>query len=216
MEIEEKKRRIAVGMGIILILFFVAWWTPSQVILPVPFTAQAPTDNWTNNKDCEEASITMAYAYLTGNTTENIPATIALGAIATLKRWEQSTIGYDADTGADETSRMAKEAFGLNVRQIHDYTENDLKRAIANRQVVLLPINARLLGNPQYKDTGPTYHMVVVRGYSDAGFIVNDPGTDAGNGNVYTFETLQKAAADWNNVTQMMEPARKIALVISR
>jgi hypothetical protein len=81
---------------------------------------------------------------------------------------------------------------------------------------VLLPINARKLGNPKYQDTGPLYHMIVVRGYSEKAFIVNDPGTNEGNGNTYTFEVLKTAASDWNEAAKKMESDRKIALVLSK
>jgi hypothetical protein len=58
--------------------------------------------------------------------------------------------------------------------------------------------------------------MIVVRGYDTSGFIINDPGTMHGNGVFYSFETLRKAAADWNNSAKIMDSTVKIALILSR
>lgn len=189
---------------------------PDTLLLAVPFTDQAPTGKWDRNEDCEEASITMANAYLNGNRDDKLPPLVAQGYITALRKWEAANIGYNEDTGAYATSQMAEGTFGIKVRQIKDYTEEDLKRALADDHVVLLPINARLLGNATYAQSGPFYHMLVVRGYNASGFIVNDPGTAAGNGMLYPFATLQKAAADWNNSAKDMDSTIKIALILSK
>ncbi len=189
---------------------------PATLNLAVPFTDQAPTGNWDRNEDCEEASITMANAFLNGNHDTTLPSDVALTYITSLKNWEAANIGYNANTGAYATSSMAEGAFGITVRQIANYTENDLKRALADGHVVLLPINAQLLGNTTYLNGGPLYHMIVVRGYNTSGFIVNDPGTTDGNSNAYSFATLHNAAADWNNSAKIMDSTIKIALVLSK
>ncbi len=208
---------IIVGVGVI---FFttqhIKTSSRTSVILQVPFSSQAPNSNWDRNEDCEETSIMMANAYLTGSTEDKLPREAAQNAINTLKTWEAANLGYNANTGAEATTRMAEGAFGLKIKKITDYTEKDLKNAIDDHHPVLLPINARLLGNPKYQDTGPLYHMVVVRGYDAKGFYVNDPGTEGGDGNQYTYDILKKAAADWNQVTKQMEPQSKIALVVSK
>jgi hypothetical protein len=72
------------------------------------------------------------------------------------------------------------------------------------------------LGDPAYAESGPTYHMIVVRGYNASGFIVNDPGMTQGNNMVYSFETLKRAAADWNNSAKIMDSTIKIALILSK
>ena len=189
---------------------------PQTLILQVPFSPQAPTDNWSRNEDCEETSITMANAFLTGNTTNELPAGAAQEAINNLKQWENANLGYNIDTGANATARMGEGAFGLKISQIPNFTEDDLKKALVDGHPVLLPINAKLLANAQYRNEGPTYHMIVLRGFKGSRFIINDPGTNNGNGNEYSFTLLKKASADWNNTTKTMDPNRKIALVVSR
>lgn len=207
---------VIVLAAVVLAIFFGKKSAPQSVVLQVPFTPQAPTDHWSRNEDCEETSLTMANAYLDGQTQDQMSATDAQKAINALKTWEGVNIGYNANTGADATTQMARGAFGLLVNQIKDYSEADLKNELAKNHVILLPINARLLNNPKYLDNGPLYHMIVVRGYRGDDFIVNDPGTDSGDGNVYNFSTLKNAAADWDNGAQKMDPSRKIALVLSK
>jgi hypothetical protein len=190
---------------------------PFSVLLPIPFTSQAPNGNWDRNEDCEETSITMVMAFLNGQTGNTISPADAQKSINLLKDWENANIGYNQDTGAEATTRMAEGAFGLKVSQIRDFTEDDLKKALSENHPVLLPINAKLMNNPKYINGGPQYHMIVIRGYRLNGkFVVNDPGTVEGNGNEYTFETLKNAAADWNHPAQQMEPNSKIALVLSK
>jgi hypothetical protein len=156
----------------------------------------------------------MANAFLTGTTEDRLPAAAAQNAINNLKAWEQTNLGYNANTGVDATTKMAEGAFGLTITQIQNFTEGDLKNALAAKHPILLPINAKLLGSPQYAVDGPTYHMIVIRGFKGDTFIVNDPGTDNGDGNEYSFDILQKASADWNNTTQSIDLTRKFALVI--
>jgi len=207
---------VALGLVLAIVLNTHKPPLPFAVILQIPFTSQAPNGNWDRNEDCEETSIAMSTAFLNGQTGNLMAAADAQRAINQLKEWENINIGYNADTGADATKRMAQGAFGLKVQMIVDYSELDLKEALAADHPVLLSINAKILNNPKYRNSGPQYHMFVVRGYHNGKFIVNDPGTESGNGNEYTFEVLKKAAADWNQSTRSMDPNSKIALVLSK
>src|SRR5579863_5518926 len=72
---------------------------PPTLILQVPFSTQAPDDSWSRNEDCEETSITMANAYLTGSTEDKLPPAAAQNAINNLKAWENANLGYNANTG---------------------------------------------------------------------------------------------------------------------
>ena len=186
------------------------------VILQVPFSTQAPDDSWSRNEDCEETSITMANAFLSGGMEDKMPADAAQASINNLKQWEQANLGYNANTGVDATTQMAEGAFGLTITQIQNFTETDLKNALSAGHPILLPINAKLLGNTQYANGGPIYHMIVIRGFKGDAFIVNDPGTTGGDGNEYMFAILQKASADWNETTKSIDPTRKFALVVSK
>jgi hypothetical protein len=85
----------------------------------------------------------MANTFLTGNKGNVVPVNAAQEAINNLKKWEQANLGYNIDTGADATTRMAEGAFGLKVKQILNFTENDLKRELLDNHPILLPINAK-------------------------------------------------------------------------
>ena len=208
---------VLIGFGIIGGTFLIAnGMQPEALLLAVPFTDQAPTGKWDRNEDCEETSIAMAHAYFEGNREDKLTVALAQEYISKLRNWEANNIGYNADTGAYATSSMAEGTFGITVRQIKDYTEDDLKKELSKNHVILLPVNARLLDNLTYQESGPFYHMIVVRGYDTSGFIINDPGTTHGNGVFYSFETLKRAAADWNNSAKIMDSTIKIALILSR
>jgi hypothetical protein len=191
---------------------------PRSLVLQIPFSSQAPNGNWDNNEDCEETSIIMANAFLSGNTENVLSAALVAEAIENLKKWEQENLGYNKDTGADATALMAEQVYGLKIRQIVNFSEQDLKHELNRRRPILMPVNAKLLDTPKYRDMPAFYHMIVVRGYNqnEKGFIVNDPGTEDGNGNAYSFETLKNAATDWNHDLMRMEPDKKIALVVSK
>lgn len=158
----------------------------------------------------------MANAYLHGQTQNRMSVRDAVNAIRQLNSWEKINFGYNLDTGAVDTAKLAEGAFGMKARLIKDFTEEDLKQALAHNLPILLPHDARKLNSPKYALGGPDYHMFVIRGYNENGFIVNDPGTVEGNGNVYTFETLWNAAADWNHEKQAMEPENKFIIILSR
>ena len=153
-KIEFSKLNIVFALLAVIILGAIFFLTkkptnqaPSSFILQVPFSAQAPTDNWNRNEDCEEASITMANAFLTGNTQNELPPGPAQEAINNLRKWEAVNLGYNADTGADATTRMAQGAFGLTIKQISNFTKEDLKTELTNNHPILLPINAKFLGS---------------------------------------------------------------------
>ncbi len=189
---------------------------PETKVLAIPFTTQAPTGLWENNLNCEEASVAMVQAYFQGMKSSQIPTNEAFETIKKLNDWERENFGYNQDTGVADTGKMATLVFKLRNSVLPDFTEDDLKNEIANGHPILLPINAGLLNNPKYISKGSFYHMIVIKGYRGDKFIVNDPGTESGKDNEYTFETLKNATADWNQRTHSMNPSSKPALVLSK
>jgi uncharacterized protein YvpB len=212
-----------VGIGCLVVLGFVAasWYRSSQTLpqsfmLAVPFTTQAPNNNWDRNEDCEETSITMANAFLGGDRGDKLPAARAQESINALKTWEGKNLGYNANTGTDATTRMATGAFGLKVETLSDYSADDLKQALREGHPILLSVNAKVLNPAQYEVKGPLYHMIVVLGYDGENFTVHDPGTNSGARNVYSFTELKNSAADWDQGTKTIQPSTKNALVLSK
>ncbi len=193
--------------------------TDDRVLLSVPFTSQAPTGNWDefHNEACEEASALMANEYFRGNRSATLAADEVERGLSALAAWEQSAFGYHLDTTVAETARMIRENYGLTVELKENFSESDLKTALAAGKLVLISTNGRLLGNPYYKQPGPIHHMLVLRGYTVTGdFVTNDPGTRRGQNYPYPFQTLYGAAADWDHARGTTDTSIKIAMIVSR
>lgn len=152
---------------------------PEAYTLSVPFTPQAPTGNWdaVHNEACEEASVIMAYAYFSDHTETTLSPEFVEAEISKLIDWEKEHFGYYLDSDAAETARMLREVYGLKTNIITDYTEEDLKNALSDNKVIIYFGAGRMLGNPYYRNPGPLYHVLVIKGYTDTKFITNDPGT---------------------------------------
>lgn len=191
---------------------------PSLLNLPIPFTPQAPTGNWDllHNEACEEAGAIMANAYLTGDRDAIIPATRVEAEINSLTAWLDQHFGYHLNTTAKETAQMIEGFYGWPAKVFDDYTLQDIKDRLNRQQVIILPVNGRIIGNPNYKQPGPIYHMLVIRGYTAAGLITNDSGTRRGQNYPYTFNTLYNAGADWDHKTDTIDQSKKIMIVVSK
>jgi hypothetical protein len=191
---------------------------PAVLNLPIPFTSQAPTGNWdtVHNEDCEEATSLMANAYLTGNTDVVLPAAQVDTEMTNLNNWEDAHFGYHLDTTAQETAQMIEGFYGLTATVQNNFTLQDIKDQINLHHVVILPVNGRLIGNPNYTQPGPIYHMLVIRGYTSANLITNDSGTRRGQNYPYTFDTLYNAGADWGHATNTIEQNKKVMIIVSK
>lgn len=191
---------------------------PATLSLKVPFTPQAPTGNWDelHNEACEEASAIMIAAYFSGDTRTKIPATEVEKQITSLTNWEQTRFGYYLDITTAETAEMIRSVYNLKATVVNNYTEKDIKDALNANKLVILPVNGRKIGNPYYKQPGPIYHMLVVRGYTATQLITNDPGTKNGENYKYSFTTLKNAPADWNHATNTIDESKSIMIVVSK
>jgi hypothetical protein len=190
--------------------------TPSLLNLPIPFTSQAPTGNWdtVHNEDCEEAVSVMANAYLTGNTSQTIAAAQVDSEMNNLNSWEDSAFGYHLDTTAEETAQMIEGVYGLQTKVVENYTAQDIKDQINLHHVVILPVNGQEIGNPNYRQPGPIYHMLVIRGYTSTDLITNDSGTRRGQNYPYTFNTLYNAGANWDHSTNTIDQTKKVIIIV--
>jgi hypothetical protein len=214
------KKAVIFAVPIIIIagvmLFYSLKPQSKELNLPIPFSTQAPTGNWDGNENCEETSAIMAYQFLNGNREDELPADMVQSQISKLIAWEQANLKHSANTGAEETGQMIQKALDLKTNLLKDFTENDFKKTLQNQQVILLPLNAQLLAPANYSNFHPTYHMVVVRGYDEKGFFINDPGTGSGKNNHYTFNELKSAASDWNATDKKIDTTKKTAIIVSK
>ena len=189
---------------------------PTSLNLPIPFTPQAPTGNWDllHNEACEEASAIMAAAYFSGDTRIKIPPEEVEKQISDLTAWLDKRFGYHLNTTAEETAQMIEIFYGLKAKVFDNYALQDIKDQLNLNHVVILPVNGQIIGNPYYKQPGPIYHMLVVRGYDGTKIITNDSGTKRGENYSYSFSTVQNAAADWDHATNTIDESKTVMIIV--
>ncbi len=185
---------------------------PDEINLDVPFTTQAPHSNWdeVHEETCEEASALNVHYYYQGKT---FTPDIAEQELQDLVAYENDTLGFYKDTTAQETADLIKSYWGYEkVELIYDPTVDDIKTQIASGRPVIIPSAGRELGNPNFTDPGPLYHMLVVRGYTDDKFITNDVGTRNGENYQYDYDVLMDSIHDWNNGD--VENGQRVVIVV--
>lgn len=171
---------------------------PAAKNLAVPFTSQAPHAKWDTDHGefCEEASVLMTGRYFQGRIF-NGPDDAEQG-LQEIKKWEVEHLGYYFDTTAAETAQIIAGVYSLKVTLKENPTVTDIKLAISQGKLVLVPAAGRELGNPNFTGLGPIYHMLVIRGYTkDQKFITNDPGTRKGEQYIYDQSVVMAAIRDW-------------------
>lgn len=190
---------------------------PAAAFIPgVPFTPQAPQDDWSLpfSEACEEASVLMAVSWARGvSALSPIQAEREiLGQVA----FEDYAFGYNHDTSLAQTVKLFTRYYGYpNVALAYDIRPEDIKRELSRGNLVLVPVAGVLLANPYYASP-PPYHMVVVRGYDDVAgeFIVNDPGTRRGAGFRYPSIRLWEAIHDWTGSDATISSGHKGMIVV--
>jgi len=171
---------------------------PSSAIIKMPFIVQAPYANWdqAHEEACEEASLIMVNHYL--NKTSISEQQQSEKEILDLIDFENKS-GYGLSITLEELARIAKSYFGLkNPRIVNNVTKENIEAEIANGKPVIIPAAGKILPNPNFRNGGPNYHMLVIKGYNDEYFITNDPGTKNGEGFKYKFDDLINAIHNWN------------------
>lgn len=185
-----------------------------SVNLAVPFTVQAPNANWdeVHQEFCEEASILMAASYVKG---WDIPDTeMADKKMFEIKDFEERKFGYYKDTTAEEMAIILREFYKIEkVEVIYNPTADTIKQALNEKKVIIAPAAGRQLDNPYYRQPGPLYHALVIKGYTKTGnFITNDPGTRRGADFIYLPDILMNAIHDWNSGD--VENGRRVIIIV--
>jgi len=170
---------------------------PQKLILPVLFAQQAPFGDWNeiNQETCEEASIIMADRYF-----KKMPLdeSIMKEEIAKLLDWQQSH-NYKIDLTAQETVQVLQDYYGLKAKLSRQVSTERIKFELFRGNLIIVPTAGRELKNPNFKQPGPIYHMLVIKGYNQDNFITNDPGTRKGDSFKYPYQRLLDAIHDWNH-----------------
>lgn len=185
----------------------------NALVIPVPFTSQAPFAIWDfrHEEACEETSVLMAAEYFSGHQQARLEPRYADQRILQAEVWEKKYLGIYTDTSAVQIADMARRFFQLTA-EVVPYDPQVLRDALRQNKLVAVPAAGRLLRNPNFKQPGPWYHVVLVRGFDGSDFIVNDPGTRRGAGFHYSEATLTRAAHDWNNGRVMQGKPVMVAL----
>ena len=167
---------------------------PDKYLLKVAFASQAPFGDWSEPYEnaCEEASIIMTEHYLNN---QDLSKEQMKSEIDSSVAWEIANWGGHNDLNADKTLSLAKDYFHLSGKVVRNYSLSDIKKYISIGSPVLAPSAGRKLGNPNFRGSGPEYHMLVIIGYDDSQgiFITNDPGTRKGEKYSYKYQTVLDA-----------------------
>ncbi len=180
----------------------------------VPFTPQAPSANWDafHEEACEEASTLMVWHYFMKTkvgTTDQVEQELSDAAT-----WERANVGTDVSIPASDVVKMLQGHFKLDAALMQTVSVAAFKKELAQDHLIIVPAQGQFLKNPYYKQPGPRYHMLVIRGYDTSGqLITNDSGTKHGEKYLYDPDVLMNAIHDWNGGD--VENGAKVAIVVT-
>ena len=166
---------------------------PASAEITMWFAPQAPYADWSEpwQSACEEAAVIIVNHYYT-----QVPLTkeIMKGEILALVDWENQNWGGNHDLTSEETIKLAELNYGLKGEVITDYDVEKIEQYLVEGVPVIVPADGRKLNNPHFRNGGPTYHMLVLKGYDGNGnFITNDPGIKEGEGYLYPYDIVINA-----------------------
>ena len=171
---------------------------PKEINLAVPFTSQAPEENWDLpwQEACEEATALMLDAYYKNY---NLSPLFARDEIVKMVEWEEQQ-GWGVSIEITKIKDLMVNYLSpkYKVKIIENPTVEQIKKYLANGQPVFVVADGKVLPNPHFRNGGPVYHTLIIRGYTSDSFITNDPGTKFGENFLYKHNDLLNAIHDWN------------------
>lgn len=185
---------------------------PPSMNLVVPFTSQAPERDWSQpwQDACEEAVVLMLDSYEKG-----YPLSIAKSKSEILRMvaWEEAR-GWGLSIDVEQIRQLLTYVVGSrrNIRIVENPAIDDLKAFVAAGHPIYVVADGRALQNPHFRNGGPEYHTLLIRGYTPDGFITNDPGTRLGENYFYRYDILMNAIHDWNDGD--VKNGRRVVIVI--
>jgi hypothetical protein len=172
---------------------------PDSVLLQVPFTTQAPLNNWGQHQEsCEAANLTMLYLYWAHDPSVVIDPHAADNWIGTIDAWKPAADLNDAQVG-----ELAHEHWGFGYRIVPNDPKVIAQQLAAGRPL-LAEVRTHGLGNAHYPGYSSHYeqtgwsvpHFVTIIGYDSTGVWLNDPGISWGRGYHITYAQLSHAIDD--------------------
>lgn len=191
---------------------------PTFVENKAPFVSQAPFGIWDelHEEACEEASIIIANKFL-NNATE-ISKETADKEIQALVDWQIKKYGKHKDLNVKEIQDMAFGFYGDKLETFDEINEKSFRKILAEKNIIIIPVAGREIGNPNFTPPGPLYHALVVIGYDESTqeFITNDPGTRKGSGFRYSYKTLLNSIHDFPGKKENILNGNPQALIVRK
>ncbi|OGZ33669.1 MAG: hypothetical protein A2Y98_01915 [Candidatus Portnoybacteria bacterium RBG_19FT_COMBO_36_7] len=191
--------------------------TPKSILQSVPFFAQAPFGEWDDilfQNACEEASVIMAMHWVAKT---SVTKEQAKQEILVLTEFEYKTYGENIDISAEDTIKLFKDYYKYNnvfVRK--DIGGAEIKEQLLKGNLVIVPLDGRILKNPFYTPPGPDHHMLVVIGYDGKTneFITNDVGTRHGEKYRYGFARFEASLIDYPTGNDLPATPGQTAMIV--
>jgi hypothetical protein len=186
---------------------------PAAVLLPVPFTPQAPLGNWAARQHtCEEASLVMVDRYLRGDHSGGLidPRT-ADNAINQITAWKPAV-----DLTVQQVGDVAQKNLGWAYKILPSDRLN-MKQQLALGRPLIFGVRTHGLGNANYPGYRTHYeqpgwsvsHYLVVTGYDQADtYVLNDPGLTRGHGYHISYDQLMHAVDDLDQAYPSLNAGR--------
>ncbi len=174
---------------------------PASVLLPVPYTDQAPLGDWAAKQHtCEEASLAMVDRYLAGDHSgSQIDPHTANAAINRITPWKPAV-----DLTTEQVGEVATQHLGW-AHEVLTASRQNMQQQLALGRPLIVGVRTHGLGNSNYPGYFTHYeepawsvsHYLVVVGYNASGsFVLNDPGITRGHGYAITYDQLMHAIDD--------------------
>lgn len=192
--------------------------------LAVPFSSQAPFGDWNLPylDACEETSALLVDRFWKN---EELTPEIVKNEILKMVDWENEHLGFYKNTTAEETAQLIKGYFGYKkVEVVYDISPGDIKTELIAGRPIIIPIVGRMVDNPFYRQPGPAYHMLVVKGMTkDGKIITNDVGTKRGHNYVYDgnifYDSIHDAPVGGEKMTETefekeVKKGKKVMIVV--
>ncbi|HYR49254.1 MAG TPA: C39 family peptidase [Candidatus Eisenbacteria bacterium] len=169
---------------------------PSQVLLQVPFTTQAPLNNWAQHQEsCEAATLTMLVSYWQHSSAVVIDPRAADASINQIDQWKSQP-----DLNVTMMGDLAEQRFGYAYRLVPNDPKVIAEQLSAGRPLIA-EVRTHALGNPRYPGYSNHYeqngysvpHFILIIGYDSTGVWLNDPGISWGRGYHISYAQLAHA-----------------------
>ena len=188
----------------------------SSINLDVPFTPQAPTADWDQpfQDACEEASFLMVDYYYQN---QDLPDAERIEfVLSDMVGWQQETWQGHFNLSMEDLEDFITSTNGTyRIEIVEDLTIDKIKDYLSRGLPLIVPADGTKLANPFFRNGGPDYHMLVIKGYTEDKIITNDPGTSRGRDFIYTYENMLESIADWNK-KESLATGPKRALILHK